>query len=34
MEGHVANGTAMAVALTLISLVVSVIFITVRERKD
>ncbi len=34
MEGHVAYGTAMAVVLTLISLVVSAIFITVRERKD
>jgi raffinose/stachyose/melibiose transport system permease protein len=34
MEGHVAYGTAMAMALTLISLIVSAIFITLRERKD
>ena len=34
MEGHVAYGTAMAMVLTLISLIVSAIFITLRERKD
>ena len=33
-EGHVAYGTAMAMMLTLISLIVSAIFITLRERKD
>jgi raffinose/stachyose/melibiose transport system permease protein len=34
VEGDVAYGTAMAMTLTLISLVISAIFITVRERKD
>ncbi len=34
VEGHVAYGTAMAMMLTLISLIVSTIFITLRERKD
>ena len=33
-EGNVSYGTAMAVVLTLISLVAAAIFITLRERKD
>jgi ABC-type sugar transport system permease subunit len=34
VEGDVSYGTAMAMMLTVISLVISAIFITVRERKD